>query len=61
MDTPILMDVGDQIPVAHFVFHWREQYYRRLAGSFRALEKHNKEVQMIGEFHYLHVRQDVGI
>jgi hypothetical protein len=51
MDTPILMDVRDQIDVAGFVFHGREQYYRRLAASFRAFEEHNKETHIIGEFH----------
>ena len=46
----MLMDVGDQIPVAHFVFHWREQYYRGLATSFRAFEEHNKEIPIVAGF-----------
>ncbi|HEX2664091.1 MAG TPA: hypothetical protein VHM93_14755 [Candidatus Acidoferrum sp.] len=61
MDTPMLMDVRDQIHVADSVFHWREQYHRRLAARFRAFEEHHKEIQMIGEFHYVHVRPDLGL
>src|SRR5215471_16901701 len=60
MDAPILMDVRDQIPVAHFVFHWREQYYRRLAASLRAFEEHNKEIPIVAGFLQVHLRQDLG-
>jgi hypothetical protein len=59
--TPVLTDVPHQLPVAHLLLHWSEQYHRRLAIWLRAFQKHDKDGEIVWEVGQIRFLKDFGV